>query len=778
VEFRNGVRVAIVDVTAEHFAEEALRRNEARFRALIENSAETVSLLEATGTIRYQSANVTTMLGYQAAEMEGRNAFDFVHPDDLAPTRALFAEVLAEPNRLRQTVARVRHRNGAWRWLQFTGKNLLHDPAVAGVVLNTRDITKEQEALIAVRESEERFRTMADGAPVLIWLADTNKRCTWFNQPWCDFVGRTLEHELGDGWAANVHPDDLEMCRKTYSEAFDAREEFKMEYRLRRHDGVWRWVLDHGIPLYGPGQVFTGYIGSCVDITEQRNVRQELAEQARLLDLSNDAIIVRDPEGQILYWNHGAEELYGYTRGEAVGQLLATLLLPEFSKPLESIMDELYRDGRWDGEAQVRRRDGQLITVATRWALDRNPAGRRGAILHTDNDITARKHAEEKLRYQLQLVSNITEKAASCIFLTDEQHRITLANPQAEHIFGYTARELEGRELHKILRRHFPGELPYAEGETPIVDIQNSRTNMRDRQEVFLHKDGTPLIMECSTAPLEVGGRRVGAIFMMRDVTERMRSEEAMRHAHEQLETRVVQRTEQLARAHEQLRRQITERAQLQEQILVAGDHERTAVAQDLHDSLCPMLLGIRFKVELLRRRQQKKAQPDVKRLGAISRLLGRAIEDARGLARGLHPVESGPDGLMLALEQLAISTRKIFRVTCHYEVPALVRVTDTEVATQLFRIAQEAVTNAIKHGKAASITIRLTQDDNQLELAVSNNGRPVKRQAGPHGLGLRTMEYRATQIGATIELKSEPNNHVVLRCVRPVRTDKSKQKE
>lgn len=129
------------------------------------------------------------------------------------------------------------------------------------------------------REMGEReFRELADNAPVMIWRSRPDKLCDWFNKPWQAFAGKTQEQLFGYGWAEDVHPDDYERCVATYVAAFDAREKFTMPYRLRRHDGVYRWFLDNGAPFYRDG-VFAGYFGSCIDITEQR----ELEEHQRTL---------------------------------------------------------------------------------------------------------------------------------------------------------------------------------------------------------------------------------------------------------------------------------------------------------------------------------------------------------------------------------------------------------------------------------------------------------------------------------------------------------------
>ena len=138
------------------------------------------------------------------------------------------------------------------------------------------DITNRKRAEQALREGEERFRTLADATPALIWGSGTDKACDYFNRQWLDFTGRPLEQELGSGWIGGVHPDDRVRSRETYAKAFDARMPFTMEYRLMRHDGEYRWVIDTGVPRFTPDGRFFGYIGSCIDITDRRRAEEEL----------------------------------------------------------------------------------------------------------------------------------------------------------------------------------------------------------------------------------------------------------------------------------------------------------------------------------------------------------------------------------------------------------------------------------------------------------------------------------------------------------------------
>ncbi len=151
----------------------------------------------------------------------------------------------------------------------------------------------------ALRESEARFRMMADTAPVMVWMSGVDKLCTFFNRSWLEFTGRSMEQELGDGWAQGVQSDDYEDCLNTYVSAFDERKSFRMEYRLRRWDGEYRWISDEGIPRYTPDGEFAGYIGACVDITERRKaeeaLRIALTEVGQLKDqLQQENIYLRD----------------------------------------------------------------------------------------------------------------------------------------------------------------------------------------------------------------------------------------------------------------------------------------------------------------------------------------------------------------------------------------------------------------------------------------------------------------------------------------------------
>src|SRR6267154_6878047 len=169
---------------------------------------------------------------------------------------------------------------------------------------------KKEESL---RESEERFRTMADTAPVLIWTTDADKLCTYVSQTWLDLTGRIFEEELGNGWADDIHPSDRDARLEAYAHCFDQRSLFTLEYRVRRHDGEYRWLLDKGTPRFATDGTFLGYIGSATDITERKRLEERLRVQHTVAQILAEAATIEEATprilramGECLGWDVGA----------------------------------------------------------------------------------------------------------------------------------------------------------------------------------------------------------------------------------------------------------------------------------------------------------------------------------------------------------------------------------------------------------------------------------------------------------------------------------------
>jgi PAS domain S-box-containing protein len=210
-------------------------------------------------------------------ELIGRNVRDLLPPEAAEPVLNGIARA-----REQNGVASVEYRRPHADGIRLREVRMVR--AERGVMMFLRDVTDRAVAKQRLEESETRFALMANGAPVLLWMAGTDGRCTFFNEVWLRFTGRALEQELGEGWAEGVHAEDFQRCMATYLDAFVARHPFSMVYRLRRADGVFRWILDQGAPRFLPNGEFAGYIGSCVDITEQKEAQTALQQMNQELE--------------------------------------------------------------------------------------------------------------------------------------------------------------------------------------------------------------------------------------------------------------------------------------------------------------------------------------------------------------------------------------------------------------------------------------------------------------------------------------------------------------
>ncbi|MGK7919426.1 MAG: PAS domain S-box protein [Trichodesmium sp.] len=205
--------------------------------------------------------------------------------------------------------AQIMRRDGKTRHIFGKGRTVVNQEGEVIKLFGTiQDITNRKYAELALRESEERFRLMADSAPVLIWLSGIDAKCNYFNQNWLKFTGRTFDEEFGDGWLQGVHPEDLDYCLKTYMNAFNARKDFRMEYRLRRADGEYRWVLDQGVPRFTANGEFSGYIGCCLDITENKQNQEKLQLWVHELELRNQEMVLLGKVNEFLQVCNSAQE--------------------------------------------------------------------------------------------------------------------------------------------------------------------------------------------------------------------------------------------------------------------------------------------------------------------------------------------------------------------------------------------------------------------------------------------------------------------------------------
>ncbi len=570
------------DVTEWKRTVQALQESERRYRLLFENNVagvfRSVLDLHSLESRRIECNDAyARIFGYPSAS-EMRNV----------PVLSLFtseqewhdyAERMIENRVLTNYEARMRHRDGRLIWILLNGRARDYDPDHILVEGTCLDITELKTATEALRASEKRFHLAVDNFPGIFIIYDAQRRIQFMNMPGIILTGRTEAQIIGHTDEELFLPDVTAPYLPSLIAAAETATVQTVEAQLKLPAGNFETKITY-VPLLDdlgkPHQI----LGIAEDISERKHAEQALAQQAELLNLTHDGVIVRDLDGIVRFWNRGASEMYGWTPEEAIGRQVADLLHTDFPRPFDEIKDELLREGRWEGELVHTRRDGARIVISSRWAVQRDRAGNVMALLEIGNDITKRKRAEEALRMSEEryrrlnaelearvaertsewesanqaLLNEIQEHAQAdqALRASEERFRLLAENaqdlifrirlaptrqyeyvsPSATRVLGYTPEEFyadpnlafklvqpEERAMLEAVQR---GEVP---SETTIV----LRWTRKDASTVWLEHRSVPVYDEANNL--------IAIESIARDVTERNRAEEALQLANQNLMT-------------------------------------------------------------------------------------------------------------------------------------------------------------------------------------------------------------------------------------------------
>jgi PAS domain S-box-containing protein len=329
---------------------------------------------------------------------------------------------------------------------------------------------------------------------------------------------------------------------------------------------------------------------------------------------------------------------------------------------------------------------------------------------------------EAELRDSEERLRAILDSAVDAILTIDARGIIDSANPAAQNIFGYSRREMVGKNVRMLMPQPFRGQHDgylhrYLEtGQAKIIGI--------GRELVGQRKDGTTFPLYLSVGEMQLGGKGMFT-GIIHDITERRR---------------------------------------LEREILEIGTAEQRRIGQELHDGLCQDLVGMALGISLLSQKLQAERPALAAEADKLAAMVRDSATQARDLSHGLAPVEVVSGGLVSALQQLATRVSELFQVECTFHNSGATAPSDVSTATNLYRIVQEAVSNAIKHGKAQRVEIRLEGDSNEMVLSIRDNGRGFPHVPGK-GLGLQTMGYRSRLIGAVLTISPAPQGGTVVRC-------------
>lgn len=725
-----------------------------RFNDLYDFAPVGYLTLDPEGTVLEANLRLATMLGVERQKLIGRKFTRFVARNE-QDTLYLHRRATLEGT-VRQSCDLVLHRPDGTTFaarLECIGIRNTGAPAHSCrcAILDITERKRAEDALAhshaelerrvaertaELRESERTARAVVDGLASHIAIVDEKGQILAVNRRWRDFAKLNQASFVAACEGANY----LAVCdaagRRTCPEAAAVAEgirnvlagrsrEFISEYPCHSAtEERWFMVRATPFPGEGPRRVVISHSDITGRVQAEQAVRREREFSDRLIDTVKTIVLLLSPEGRILRFNRHLEELSGWTLEEARGQDWFDLFLPERDRaPIRQLFQHAMRGGDTRGNVNpIMTKDGRELEIEWHAALLKDSQGRLVGLLSSGRDITERKRGERALQESVEHLRATLHTVADAVITIDQQGKITSVNPATEGMFGYSAAEMVGQNVNLLMpspyREEHDGYLAnfHRTGVARIIGIGREVQGQR--------KDGTIF-------PIELA---VGQVDHMRMFTGVIRD--------------------------------ITDRKRLEAEVLRITEEERTRVAADLHDGICQELVAIQFLAVGLRQDLDRAGHPLAGQARRIEEATSRTAADIQQVARGMNPVVADGSGLMHALRRLAETTSRSRGIGCTFQCPTPVSIETPTVANEIYRIAQEAIYNAVRHSRAERITVRLSETGREICLAVTDNGcgLPTDVSRAP-GMGLRVMRYRAGVIGGKLVVQPRTRGGTEVIC-------------
>ena len=574
-----------------------------------------------------------------------------------------------------------------------------------------------------LEEKERRLELAVAGSNDGMWdLPDANRDEAWWSPRWYELLG----YEDGEveasfsNFKAFLHPDDLDRVVESVRAHFEEHAAFDVECRLRTKSGEYGWFRDRGRALWDQDGRPVRMSGSIQDITDRKQAEEERQRYEAMATATSDLMALVDTEYRYRAINQAyrdqhrrpPEEILGLTAAEVFGEkVFEEKLKPGLDRCLSG--EQVNLETWWDVPSRGRRH------LDVRYDPFYEADGSVSGVVVALRDTTDRKQAEDTLRSALEWLEAIVEGSRDAIFISDIDSQFVTVNVAATQLTGYSRGEL--LEMRILDLHEEADQRAYRELHDPLMTGEEYVTEAKIRR-----KDGTTVDTEFNSRRISIGGQKY------------------------------------LHRAA----RDVSGRKHLERGILEISERERRWAGLQLHDGVGQQLTGVGFLSRVLERKLRDRKAPEVAEAARIVELVQEATLDAQELARGLYPADLEVSGLLPALEEMASRMEGIYDTRCRIEGEPVELSLGREAETHLYRIAQEAALNAVKHGQPSSIVMRLTAENGRTTLTVEDNGSGIAvGETNGGGMGIDIMRYRARMLDALFSIRPNPDGGTIVEC-------------
>jgi PAS domain S-box-containing protein len=583
-----------------------------------------------------------------------------------------------------------------------------------------------RQRLAQLKGSEVRYRTIFENTGTATLLIDADTTIAAINTRFAKLLDYSKEEIEGrKSWTEFIHPDDLERMQLYHRlrRQDPGKAPRTYSFRLKNRSGEFRHVLITIDMIPGSDQS----VASLLDISERIKAEKALHDSEKryrlLVETMNEGIVILDSQTRVRYANSRACEIIGHPMEALLGHPGRRFVAPESRSVWDDQMAQRRKGVAAPYEITWETQTGAHTLCRVSPRVRCNESGRFDGSFAVLTDITAIRRSQQALRLSEELFSKAFRATPSSILIaTLNKGRVVNVNDSFLATTGYDLLEVVGKPITGI------GLFPNTESYQRLIRDLERRRRIRAYSLPFLTKSGERRMGVWSAEILDIWGEAC-VLAAMADVTETRR---------------------------------------LQRELLAASEKERQRIGRDLHDDLCPHLIGIEVLATVLVQRLDATASEAVAPVRQIRELIQEAIEKTRSLSRGLWPQPPQKQPLTALLEELAQETQRLFGCACHYEPPATTVPLTVERAINCYYVAREALQNAVRHGRASRIEMGLVYQEDHLVLTIQDNGRGFDATDNGHGLGLRSMGHRARLLDGELEVDSRPGGGARIRLVIP----------